>query len=416
MTKRKTNCSSWHWFQNAWAVWLTSALMVVLWSGNVLRAADFVVSNSPFSNTATASLEYQETDYNVIGWGISLKPQTASFLKEPAAVSGKIIRGVLNFGDNSSNSIPFIWQRDARKLILDLNRNRDLTDDSPGMLSARAASPVDYQTFTNVHLLFNTASGRCQVLADINLYDYSSQQGGVVEVRSFWQGKVKLNGQVWQVGIVQNDLKQPGSFENGQLLLRPWDDRNQPFTVSDGSLATVPFSQKLFVDGHAYQLDLAVRPQDGEARPALRFTEQTVALGEMKITGKYIKRLVLSGGSYQVVLNRPAGTVEVPTGSYLQPNVLLEQGGAEAYCNSSQPVSVSRVSVDGRMPALLDVGGPLTNSVTATREGQDLQLNYRLIGAGGATYQSVNQDRSKPPEFAIYKGDKEIASGNFEFG
>jgi hypothetical protein len=72
--------------------------------------------------------------------------------------------------------------------------------------------------------------------------------------------------------------------------------------------------------------------------------------------------------------------------------------------------------VNDKTPAVLNVGGPLTNSVIASRHGQDLRLDYRLVGTGGETYQLANQDRSKPPEFAIYKGDKKIASGKFEFG
>ena len=62
-----------------------------------------------------ASLEYQETGYAVFNWGVSLKLQTTPFKKEPAAASGKIIRGVLNFGGDASNAIAFLWQRDAAK-------------------------------------------------------------------------------------------------------------------------------------------------------------------------------------------------------------------------------------------------------------------------------------------------------------
>ena len=72
--------------------------------------------------------------------------------------------------------------------------------------------------------------------------------------------------------------------------------------------------------------------------------------------------------------------------------------------------------MNDKAPVVLNVGGPLTNSVTASRHGQDLRLDYRLVGAGGQSYQLANQDRSKPPEFAIYKGEKKIASGAFEFG
>ncbi len=109
-------------------------------------------------------------------------------------------------------------------------------------------------------------------------------------------------------------------------------------------------------------------------------------------------------------------SVLVPVGSYNQPDILLEQNGVEAFCNSSQSQAGGRISVDDRTPAVLDAGGPLTNSVIVSRHGQDLRLDYRLLGAGGATYQLVNRDYSRPPEFAIYKGDKKIASGKFEFG
>jgi hypothetical protein len=381
----------------------------------MLHAAGFALSSVPPSNAITASLEYQETDYTVANWYVSATLQTIPFKKEPVAAAGKIVRGVLNFGADSSNSIPFVWQRDAGKLYLDLNRNQDLTDDPEGVFSARAFRPTSYQTFTNVHLLFNTASGRCRVLTDINFRDYGSRPNCDLAVRSFWQGKLTLQGRDWQVGIVQNGFDRSGSLENGRLLLRPWERRNESFSAYNDSPATVPFSRKIFIDGHAYQLDLAARPPDGEARPALQFTEQSVPLGELKITGKFIQRLVLPGGSHLVVLDQPAASVKVPTGSYNQCDILLEQNGAKAFNNSSQSPG-RRISVDDKTPAVLNAGGPLTNSVIASRHGQDLRLDYRLVGAGGETYQLANQNRSRPPEFAIYKGDKKIASGKFEFG
>ena len=65
---------------------------------------------------------------------------------------------------------------------------------------------------------------------------------------------------------------------------------------------------------------------------------------------------------------------------------------------------------------MLTAGGPLTNSVTVTRRGNLLVFDYRLLGAGGDTYQLGTTDYSKPPQFAVYQGDQKIASGNFEFG
>ncbi len=399
------------------AVWLLFTLVVVLCTSNVLGSAGSAPAGSPSSNLLAAPLAYQETDFNVTSWSLTIRTQSTAFAREPAAVAGKTIRGVLDFGDGASNGIPFLWQRDARKLFLDLNRNRDLTDDPSGVCLSRAESSVAYQMFTNAHLAFTTAAGRCPVLADVNLYDYSSGPlGGIAEVRSLWQGRMTLNGRDWQVGLVPSDLNQTALFENCQLLLRPWEQRILPFTTSDGSLATVSLTKNLFLDGHAYQLTSETRSERGEVRPVLRFAGQTAALGEVKVTGKFIQRLVLSGAPYLVVLDQPAGAVKVPVGGYGQPGILLEQGGARARYNSSQPFSVAGISVNDRTPAILDAGGPLTNSVTVTRQGQDLRLDYQLIGAGGATYRLVNQDSSRPPTFAIFKGERKIGAGNFEFG
>jgi hypothetical protein len=395
-----------------------AALWPVLWTvfcpATILRAADPGPAAPSAQTTVAASLAYQQTDYSLVNWGVSLTPQTTPFKNEPPGLSGKIFRGVLNLG-GAGNAIPFIWQRDARRLFLDLNRNRDFTN--AGVFSAHGSSPAYSQTFTNVHLSLVTPQGRCQVFGDINFWDYNRQQAGCyLSLRSFWQGKVNLRGQNWQVGVIPNLSGQSFSFESGQLLLRPWQNRDKAFNAYNNSLDAFSYARKIFAGGHAYQLDCQAAAQDGEARLALQFTEQSVALGEVKITGKYIERLTLPGGTYLVVLDQPGQTTKVPTGSYNQPNVLLQQGGVEAFHTSSQAPAGKRISVDGNMPVTLDVGGPLTNAVGVSRHGQDLRLDYRLLGAGGANYQLANQDSSHPPEFAIYKADKKIASGKFEFG
>jgi hypothetical protein len=73
------------------------------------------------------------------------------------------------------------------------------------------------------------------------------------------------------------------------------------------------------------------------------------------------------------------------------------------------------MTISENKPAVLVAGGPLTNSVSISRRGKHLTMDYQLAGVGGA-YQLVNQDRSHPPEFTIYQGDKKVGSGKFEFG
>jgi len=416
MAKRKIGFLSRLWPGNAWTAWVTPALMVLLCSGHLLRAAASVPSSPASSNAVLVSLEYQEADRGVINWGVPVTTQTTPFKKEPAAASGKIIRGVLNFSGGSGNSIPFLWQPKAGKLYLDLNRNQDLTGDPFKAPVADTTGPVYEQTFTNVHLVLNTASGISRVLADILLYDYGSEPMCSFGVRSFWQGKLTLQGRDWQAGLVQYIPSGTGSFENSRLLLRPWERRNQPFNTADGLLATVPFSRKLFVDGRAWQLECLAHSQNGEPSPALQFTEQSVPLGELKITGQFVQRLVLTGGPYVVILDEPSASVQVPVGSYNQPDIALEQKGSAANCVASPSQTGRRISVNDKTPAVLNAGGPLTNSVTASREGRDLVLDYMLVGAGGETYKMATNGLPKPPAFAVYKDEKKIGSGDFEYG
>jgi hypothetical protein len=398
--------------ENVWSGWLALVLVTALFSGKILRA-ESVPSVSSSSNSALVSLEYQEAAESVINWGIDMRIQTAPFKKEPAAASGKTIRGVLNFG-GPSNAIPFLWQCAAGKLYLDLNRNQDLTDDPSGVFSTSVAGQINYQTFTNIHLLFNTPFGQTRVLADLNFYDFGAQPGGTVAVRSFWQGKLTLQGRDWQAGLIQNGV--PSSFENCQLLLRPWEERNRPFNAYDGSFATVPFSYKTFVDGHAYQLERLDRSHNGQAIHSLKFTAQSVPLGQLQITGQFIHRLVLTGSPYLVILDQPAPVVKIPTGKYSTCDVRLEKNGAAVFSTADPLRGFGGISVDDKTRAVLNRGGPVTNSVVAHRQGRDLALDYRLLGVGGETYQLANQDRSKPPAFAINKDGKKIASGTFEFG
>jgi hypothetical protein len=394
-------------------------LVAALGPGSAFAGADFSLpANSP-GHSVTVPLEYQETTDSITSLSAFVAPQAAAFKKEPAPVTGKIIRGHLNLGDQAtaSNAIPFLWQLEARKLFLDLNRNQDLTDDPDGALSAPAGRSYRDQIFTNAHLQLDTPFGKHPARADINLWSYESRQPYCrIELRSFWQGKTTLQGQDWQVGIIPIVRNETDPGKGCHLLLRPWDKRQLPLNAKAGSFDTFPFKEKIFFGVRAYRLDLPPRGQNGEIKPALQFTEQSVALGELKITGKYIQRLTLPGGPYLVILDQPADMVKIPVGSYNQPSVLLEQGAAKAHCTVSPWQSPRQFSVNDKTPAVLNAGGPLTNSVTATRRGRNLALDYRLLGAGGAEYQLANQDRSRPPEFAIYKGDQKVASGTFAYG
>jgi phenylpyruvate tautomerase PptA (4-oxalocrotonate tautomerase family) len=451
----------WTWQR---AAWLAVAVIAVICPGSVSGREDSARPGTPAGTVTTVPLEYQETRFQFLYRDVPVERRLAPFPKESASAHGPVVRGVLKFGSNPSNAIPFVWQGGAKKLFLDLNRNQDLTDDPAGELPATAlfsaGASFIHQVFTNVPLAFPASSAGAPMLVDLEVgMDLARRPGEPLFtacLRSYWQGKVTREGQEWQVGLMQNLSDQPGSFQQGELLLRPWEERNQRFIAScEVPMDTLAlawtgknwmvrasdafaFSPKVFFEGHACQLDWSAEPRGREESLALRVTEQQTALGELRITGSFVQRLVLAGGPYMVVLNQPAASVSLPPGRYHPYRVWLKQGKAEAYFNygmpqsgkanvveeitgSQMPVlgpppSAQAVVVDEGRTAVLAVGGPLTNSVSAAHRGGNLLLSYRLIGAGGGKYWLAKGGDGKSPHFTVGKSGKRIGSGQFEFG
>jgi len=139
---------------------------------------------------------------------------------------------------------------------------------------------------------------------------------------------------------------------------------------------------------------------------------QASTMGELKLEGKYIERLVLQRRNGRTQrLDHPAETIKLPVGEYR----LLETHLIDGYsCRSSRTPSGDWVTIAEGKPAVLKFGAPLRQTVKVKRQGNVLLLNYELLGGGGETY--TNSDRSKPPTFTIYKWDKEITSDEFKYG
>jgi hypothetical protein len=397
-----------------------AALAVCGWLGLMwavvgpVRAQETGGTNGQSGRVVSADLDYREVNYSFVSWGAPLGDKAPVFKKEPVMSGRRVVRGTLRLGDGTSEEMGFVWDRTAGKLYLDLNRNLDLTDDPVWVCPLTRYYGDNYQSFTNIHLPFKTAAGTRQMLVDINLYHYG-QPNCQVAMRSFWQGKVTLQGEEWQVGLMGNPFEQQGSLESGNLLLRRWSERNRPFACYTGRLEAVPFSQKLFVGDHAYQLHCTNEVQGGVGKVRMEFAEQEPKLGELKVTGQFMERVTLGGGPYLVVLDKPEATVKVPVGRYTSASVLLKKGGVEARLDGPWQAAAGKITVAEKAPAVLNVGGPLTNSVSISRGGRNLNLGYQLVGAGGS-YQMVNQDRAHPPEFTVYQGDKKVGAGKFEFG
>ncbi len=160
-------------------------------------------------------------------------------------------------------------------------------------------------------------------------------------------------------------------------------------------------------------LNLALGPGSLCAKETPTPSAQGTNLGELKVQGKYIERLVLRQKDGAIrEFGKPGETIKLPAGEYRLEQVRL-QGGYS--CGITRPISdADWVTVAADKPAVLKVGAPLKQTVEVRREGSLLLLNYKLLGAGGEAYTS--DKRSDPPAFTVYKGDKKIASCKFEYG
>jgi hypothetical protein len=140
--------------------------------------------------------------------------------------------------------------------------------------------------------------------------------------------------------------------------------------------------------------------------------EQKQALGELRIEGKYIERLVLCRENGQTEqFNEPNQVLRLAVGKYRLQYVSLKNGYT---CNSLSASTNDWITIDENEPVVLKVGAPLKQILKVKRQGKNLIMYYKLLGVGGEAY--INGDRSNPPALTVYKGDKEIATGHFAYG
>jgi hypothetical protein len=364
----------------------------------------------------TVDLEYQELPHSFLNWEIIGKIRAEPFSREPELSSGtRITRGILQFRF-PDQELPFLWDANNGKLHLDLNKNLDLTDDHDGVFSASTHSRHS-QHFADVRVDFTTDQGVHRFFFDLHLRNYGNRPRVSAALRSIWQGKLVVEESEWQVGLAQNLSDHLGNPGRGYLLLRPWDARDKPFAFEAGSLDGFDLTRHLFFQGRGFQLDFDYLSEPPASKYRMALLPLRPNLGELEITGQSIKRVVLVSPPYTVVLDAPGPKIEVPTGRYEHCQILLEADNIEAhpelYGHSRR---FEPIIVDREMAAVLKEGGPLTNSASLTRRGKHLTLSYQLLGADGRPYQLRNQDRSKPPRFAVFHKGKQIHAGQFEYG
>ena len=331
------------------------------------------------------------------------------FEKEPDFGERSIVRGLLQTGTAEKNNIGFAWDRAEGKLYLDLNRNRDLTDDPSGVFASD--NKGRYQNFPNIHLELQIDSVQLDFEIQITIYDFGSGQPYCqVYVYSGFQGEIELNGKNWLLKVADNF---DGKITRADKLALTPVEANIGLGFEQLSS---PVPETIFFDGHNYGLSFDFQP--GETAPSLQvnLTETDRPMGQLELEGKFIKRLVLKAGSSLVLLNSPEATIGVPAGSYHRSSIFLDGGDAGLFRADLNQRRSDDISVRKGEKTALKIGGPLYSSVGVQRSGKVLTLKYELLGVDGYSYTSLRGRAENPPTFAIYNKGKEIAAGKFEYG
>ena len=134
--------------------------------------------------------------------------------------------------------------------------------------------------------------------------------------------------------------------------------------------------------------------------------------GRLKIVGKGIEHLVLvDKDGKRHTFATPGEILSLPSGEYHSDQVRLKGGFSWGIRSRTNAYTFK---IDPNSTTEFKMGAPLTQTITVNRKGKILQLDYGLHGIGGEKY--TRSDRSNPPKFAVYKGDKKVDGDKFEFG
>ena len=420
---------------------------------------------------------------NVGSYGQLRLAKPTGLKREPKAISQHPLYG--ECADSSGGGV-FLFRLDEfggdgkgyDRLIVDLNQNGDLTDDS---VAQRWSSPTDRRAIGAEQAMF----GPLQVPADrlvagggpvyfAQAYLLNRPLGnsrrpvlelflGQLTLKAGWylDTTVRLGGVNYKVGVLDGnanahlgDVSQVQTASNPAQktwYFRPGDsllvDANRSGKFADDVFqsATCPFGPILYLDSKACKVALT------PGCKALRIEPWPEPLAELALQprGDQVHDITLawerSRGQWQLIRPTVAGgRVMVPPGNYrLYACNLLGKGppGAHVMVSGTQRNPQTPVSVGLGKANTLVCGAPLEIKVTAAKAAARTQglsfwntgnaaaggdtvvdINASVAGAAGevyATFLAGDGFRSKPPKptFSVVQaGGKTVATGNLEYG
>ena len=164
----------------------------------------------------------------------------ASFDKETDFGGRDIIRGLIPAGAEEKDYIGYAWGVGTGKLYIDLNRNRDLTDDPNGVFETDRRGQSSY--FEDVRFTVKVGSLEVPYVAHIG---FNGPGFAYMNVRSGFGADMELYGESWCFYVVDN---MNGNLGAGDYLSVAKDEKLR----SQLSRDSLPIRKKFFFGGHLY--------------------------------------------------------------------------------------------------------------------------------------------------------------------
>ncbi len=332
---------------------------------------------------------------------IDTETTEVAFKQEPEYEGSVITRGAIFLGSDPEDFIGFACDHAAHKLYVDKNGNLDLTDDPDNVYTS-----IDsfFLEFEGIRLQRNTEAGVLPYVLNVEIFSFGfSAVYCTAIITSGWRGTVELGGTERIFAVVDNGdgmITNDDEFVFGPtdtLEFANWDEH-------------VPASQRLFLNGHAYDLSFEFEEEDLVVTAAA----SSEPMGTLNLEGEHIARLILAGSdnAFTILADSLEREMAVPAGIYdHQELYLLAEGGDTAFYTRA----AHEITVREGAQAALAMGGPLRNSLTYRRAGRTLTFSHEFLGVGGETYDPVGV-RRPAPQVVVYRDGKQIASGAFEYG
>ena len=169
---------------------------------------------------------------------------------------------------------------------------------------------------------------------------------------------------------------------------------------------------RLFLGGRLWTVQVLPAQPGTNSHPSLKLTETAAEYGTLRLSGSNVLELDLEGDQ-AVLLSAPGPTVRLPAGRYSRFKAFLGMAGKSVEAATE---SGAGLVVKPGEAVELACGGPLRNTVQATRQGRSLRMDYRLTDAAGRAVQWMKVQPTQPPEAVIYQRERRLATGRFEYG